>query len=213
MVGQFLEHLGARLDFALLQFRRDFDPLGLLARAIFERALQSQIDEAANLFAVPDRNLACDQRRHAHRLERRQEVADPAMGLVDAVDENDVRDAELVEHAQGRGGKRRTRRVGVDDDDRHVGDRHRPRAVGGEADRSGGVEDGELVAEIFEIIGVELGRSAALAGFGARIADAGAVGRRPQSVGGSGCEQHRFSQAGLSRAGGSHQRDHSGAFA
>ncbi len=74
------------------------------------------------------------------------------MGLVDAVDEDEVRDAELVERAQGRGGQRRTRRVGVDDDDRHVGNRQRPRAVGGEADRSGGVEDRELVAEIFEII-------------------------------------------------------------
>ncbi len=41
MVGQLLEHLGARLDLALLQLRRDFDPLGLLARAIFERAFQA----------------------------------------------------------------------------------------------------------------------------------------------------------------------------
>ena len=80
------------------------------------------------------------------------------------------------------------------------------------ADRAWDVEDGELVAEILEIVEVELGRAAALAAFRARIADAGAVGRRPEAVGGAGCEQHRFGKAGLSRAGGSHQRDYSSAF-
>ena len=102
--------------------------------------------------------------------------------------------------------------IGVDDDDGDVGDRQSLRAVGREADRSRDVEDGELVAEIAEIVEVEFGRSAALAGFGARIADAGAVGRRSEAVGGAGCEQHRFGKAGLSRAGGSHQRDYSSAF-
>ena len=109
-------------------------------------------------------------------------------------------------------GERRSRRIGIDDDDGDVGDRQRLRAVGRKADRSGHVEDGEIVAEIFEIVEVEFGRAAALARFRARIADAGAVGRRPQSVGGAGCEQHRFGKAGLSRAGGSHQRDYSSAF-
>ena len=90
MVGELFEHVGAGFDLALLELGRDFDPLGFLAGAIFERALQRQIDEAADLFAVPDRNLAGDQRRHAHRLKRREKVADAAVRLVDAVDENQV---------------------------------------------------------------------------------------------------------------------------
>ncbi len=73
------------------------------------------------------------------------------MRLVDAVDEDEVRDAELVERAQRRGGERRARRVGIDDDDRDVGDGQRPGAVGGKADRAGAIEDGERVAEIVEI--------------------------------------------------------------
>ena len=212
VVGELLEHMGARFDLALLKLRRDLDPLGFLARPIFERALQRQVDEAVHFLAVPNRNLAGDQRRYAHRLERGQEVADPAVGLVDAVDEDQMGDAELVERAQRRGGEGRPRRVGIDDDDRDVGDRQRPRAVGGKADRARAIEDCERVVEILEIVEVELGRAAALSRFRARIADAGAVGRRSQSIGGAGCEQHRLGKAGLSRAGGSHQRDHSGAF-
>ena len=137
MVGELFEHVGARFDLAILQVGRDFDPLGLLAGAVFERPLEREIDEAADFLAIPDRNLARDQRRDAHRLERGQEVADAAMGLVDAIDEDEVRDAELVERAKRRRGERRAGRVGVDHDDRDVGDRQRPRAIGREADRTG----------------------------------------------------------------------------
>src|SRR5205823_3091593 len=188
------------------------DPLGFLADAIFECPLEREIDEAADLLAVPDWNLAGDERRHAHRLERGQEVAHAPVRLVDSVDEDEMRNAELVERAERRGGERGSRRVGIDDDDGDIGNCKRPRSVGGEADRSRAVEDCELIAEIFEIVEVEFGRATALSAFRARIADAGAVGRRSQSVGGAGCEQYRFGKTGLSRAGGSHQRDYSGAF-
>ena len=47
MVGELFEHVGARLDLAILELGRDFDPLRFLAGAVFERALQGQIDEAA----------------------------------------------------------------------------------------------------------------------------------------------------------------------
>jgi hypothetical protein len=75
-------------------------------------ALQREVDEAGDLLAFPDRDLPRDQRRDAHRLQRRREVADAAARLVDAVDEDEVRDAELVERAQRRLGERRARRSG-----------------------------------------------------------------------------------------------------
>ena len=53
--------------------------------------------------------------------------------------------------AQRGGGERRARRVGIDDDDRDVGERQRARAVGGEADRAGAVDDREMIAEIVEM--------------------------------------------------------------
>jgi len=68
MIGKLFEHVGPGLDFAIVKVFRYLDPLRSLARAIFERPLQRQIDEARHLFAIPDRNLAGDQRRHAHRL-------------------------------------------------------------------------------------------------------------------------------------------------
>ena len=103
MVGELFEHVRPRLDLALLHLGGDLDPLGFLADAIFECALQGEVDEAADLLAIPDRNLPRDQRRHAHRLKRGQQVADAAVGLVDAVDEDEVRNAELVECTQGQG--------------------------------------------------------------------------------------------------------------
>ena len=151
MVGELFEHVGARFMLAVLKVRRDFDPLGRLPRLVFERIFEREVDESADLLAIPDRHLARDQRRYAHRLQRRQQVADAAMRLVDAVDEDEVRDAELVERAQRRRGERRAGRVGIDDHDRDVGDGEGFGAVGREADRTGAIEDGERVAEIVEI--------------------------------------------------------------
>src|SRR5205823_12219216 len=105
VIGELLEHMRARLDLALLQLGRNFDPLGFLADAIFERALEREIDEAADLLAVPNRNLAGDERGNAHRLERGQEVAHAPVRLVDPVDEDEMRDAKLIERAQRRGGE------------------------------------------------------------------------------------------------------------
>src|SRR5438309_1567134 len=99
-----------------------------------------------------------------------------------------MRDPELVQRAQRRCPERRTSRIRIDDDDGNVGDSQCLGAVGGKADRAGYVEDGEIVAEILEIVEVEFSRAAALARLLTRIADAGAVGRRPQSVGRAGCE-------------------------
>ena len=51
------------------------------------------------LLALADRNLPGDERRHADWLQGGQEIADPAVRLVDPVDEDEVRNAKLVESA------------------------------------------------------------------------------------------------------------------
>ena len=161
MVGQLLEHVGPRFGLALLNVGRHFDLLAILAGPVVERPLESEVDEAGHLLALADRDLAGDQRRDAHRLQSGEQVSDAAVRLVDSVDEHQMRDAELVEGSQGRGGKRSAGRVRVDDEDRHVGERQRPRSVSGEPDRSGAIDDGKRIAEIVEIVEVELGRAAA----------------------------------------------------
>ena len=207
MVGQLLEHLGARFGLALGDLGGQLDPLRRVARSILERPLQREIDEAGDLLAVSDRDLPRDQRRHAHRLQRRQQVADPPARLVDAIDEDHVRDAQLVEHPQARRGQRGARGVGIDHHDRHIGDRHRIRPVGGEPDRSGRVDDREAVAQIIEMHQIEFGRSAARPRFRAAVADGGSVGGRSLPRDRPAGEQQRLGQAGLARAGRSDQRD------
>jgi hypothetical protein len=99
---------------------------------------KSEVDEAADFLAVPDRNLPGDERRNAHWLKRGQKVSDAAVCLVDPVDEDQMGDAELVEHPESRRGKRRACRIWVHDDDRQIGCRDRARTVGGKADRARG---------------------------------------------------------------------------
>ena len=144
MIGKLFEHVRPRLDLALLHFGGDLDWLGLLAGAIFERTLEREVDEPADLLAIADGDLPSDQRRDADRLQRRKQVADSAVRLVDAVDEDEMRNAELIERPQRRGGERRTGGVRIDDDDRGVGDGQRSRPVGSEADRAGHIDDREL---------------------------------------------------------------------
>jgi hypothetical protein len=97
MIGQLFQHLVARFMLALLDIAGDVDLLGILAGQIMESAFQREIDEAGDPVAVADRDLPCDQRRHAGRLERGEEVADSSARLVDPVDEDDVWDPKLVE--------------------------------------------------------------------------------------------------------------------
>ena len=141
MIGELLEHVRTRFDLALLQLRGNFDPFGRFAGAIFESAFQREIDEAADLLAVPDRNLPGDERRNAHRLKGGQQVAHPAVRLIDTVNEDEMRNAELVERAERRRGERGSSWVGVDDHNGDVGNCERPRAVGGKADRAGAIDD------------------------------------------------------------------------
>src|SRR5689334_18396001 len=100
------------------------------------------------------------------------------MSLVDAVDEDEMRDTELIKRSQRGSSQRGAGRIGVDNDDCDIGDSERSRTIRREADRARHIDDGELIAKIFEIVEIEFGRAAALAAFGAGVPDAGAVGRR-----------------------------------
>jgi hypothetical protein len=133
------------------------------------------------------------------------------VGLVDPVDEDHVGDAQLVECSKRRSGERRSGRVGIDDDDGKVGERDGARTVGHESDRAGAVDQCEMVAQIIEIVEVELGRAAARARLGAGIADARSIGDEAVAVARPGRIEDSFGKAGFSRAGRSDQRDCSSA--
>src|SRR3546814_6662834 len=71
-------------------------------------AFQCQIDKAGDPLALAYRNLPRDQRRRAHRLERRQQLADRSARLVDAIDEDHMRHAQRLELPQRGFGERRS---------------------------------------------------------------------------------------------------------
>ncbi len=96
MVGQLLQHLVASFLLAALDFAGNVDLFAVLA-VVVERPLEGEVDEAGDPVAVTDRDLPGDERRNTDRLERGEEVADPTMSLVDSIDEENVRNALLVE--------------------------------------------------------------------------------------------------------------------
>ncbi len=191
MVGELLEHLAALELLAVGEVGGDLLLLGFLAGPVIISPLQRDIDEAGDLLALAYRDPARDQGRFRHRLQRLEQALDRAARLIDLVDEDHVRDAELLELAQRRLGEQSAVRIGIDHHQSEVGHRRAERAVGGEADRAGRVDQRIAVAHIVVMHQVELGRAAARARLGAGVADArsrpppspAARSRRPQKEG------------------------------
>ncbi len=91
------------------------------------------------------------------RLQRRQRVAHPAGQGVDAVDEDDVRQAGGVQRAQDLGGGEGTGGIGVADHHGEVGDGQGAGGLVAELDRSRTVDQRPGVAEIAAMGQAKLG--------------------------------------------------------
>jgi len=211
MVGELLHQVEPRRLFALGQVRRDVGWLGRLAGPVVKGPLQRDVDEAADLLAVPDRYLPGEEGLAAHRLERFEDALDAAARLVDLVDEDHVRDAEPLEHAERRLGEDGALRVRIDDDEREVRRGDAERAVRREADRARAIDQRISVAEKLKSHQVEFRGAAARAGFGARVADARSARDIALPVDRAGREEKGLGEAGLAGAAGSDERDGSGA--
>jgi len=96
-----------------------------------------------------DRNVAEDERNPARLLQRRQHVADAPLSLVDLVEEEDARHAEIVELAHDELQGRNLLFVRLGHDHREVaGGQHRL-GLEGEFDRAGTIDEGDLLAHEF----------------------------------------------------------------
>ena len=62
MIGKLFEHMGTRLGLPRLKVGGNVDALRLLARTVLERIFEGEIDEAVDLFSVPNGNLPSDER-------------------------------------------------------------------------------------------------------------------------------------------------------
>ncbi len=207
VAGELFQHVEAGVGLGLGEVAGDVDLLELLALAVDEGALQGEVDEAGDLVVLEDGQLAGDQRHAGGRLQGVEQLADVAVGLVDLVDEDGARHAQLVELGQQGPQQHRLVRIGVGDHQGHVGGGDGEVGFRLELHRPGAVEQGEALAHVVEGGHVQLDRLMACAGFGAGVAGgaAGLDGALP--VDGAGGEQQGLHQARLARADRSHQRD------
>ena len=131
------------------------------------------------------------------RLQHGERLADAHRGLVDLVEEQDARHAELFQFAQDHAQRRQLALVGLADDDRGVAERQHVARLMREFDRAGQVDEGVAVAQVID--GSDIGFDAGGVGarLGAAVADRGAVAHRTLPRQGTGAGENAFEQGGL----------------
>ena len=160
---------------------------------------------------LPDRDMAEDQRNAARLLKGLQRLADAAVGLVDLVEEEDVRDALVLEVLEDDLQGRDLFLVGLRDNDREIdaGD-HRLR-LEAELDRARTIKDGELVAHVFGFGDVYLDAHLVSPGLRRGIADGVLFRRCALSGHRSGPREDRFEERSLAAREWPHQCNAPGA--
>ena len=98
------------------------------------------------MIAVPDRNLAQQQRHARGRLQQLERLAHALVGLVDLVEEQEARDVQVFELAQDQLQLRHLLLVGLADHDRGIDRRQRRAHVVDEFDGAGAIDEGVAVA-------------------------------------------------------------------
>ena len=146
MVGELLQHREARFLLAVEIAAFQLHDFGRLVLAIDEGALQREIDETFDQFAVPDRNLPQHQRHARRRLQGRQRFADALVGAIDLVQKQKARNAQILELAQDDLQLRQLLLVRLADHDRGIDRGKRGAHVVRELDRAGTIDKGVAVA-------------------------------------------------------------------
>ena len=207
IVGQLLHHLEAGFLLALLDLFGDVHDFRLGPLAVDVGALQGQIDGAYGDAVLPDGHLAQHQRMRRGGLEIFQNLAHMALGLVDLVDEDDARQADLVQllenDLQGGG----LLRIGLHDDDGGVAAHQGGAGVLGELHRAGAVDEGVGVAQKIRGGGVELDAHAVGAGRLGGVADGRSVLDAALARNRAGAVKNGFQKGRLAALIGAHERD------
>ena len=202
-VGHLFQHMKPRLRLGVAQVAGNFHLCRGLVRPVDEGALQRQVDEAIDLFALPGRNLSGDQRRGADRGQGGEQVRQSAAGQVHLVDEQRMRHTQPFQFAQRRLQQAGLGGVGLGHHHRQIDGRQGGVQVGAEFQRTGAVDHAIAVPHELKAGEVQLDGVAAGAGLGAGIAHLVAADpslHRPGDL------QQGFHQGGLAAAGGAHER-------
>ncbi len=172
IVGEFFEHRISRLLFLGNGAGRHFDDAGRRRLAVDEGALEREIDESGGDAVLPHGNLTQQQRRSRRWLEHLQRLAQTSARLVDLVQKEDPRQAELLQFAQNHLQCGHLSRIGLAHHHGGVADRQREAHVMDEFDRTGAVEKSQAVAHVVDAGDVGLDAHCMAARFWTRIADA-----------------------------------------
>ena len=101
-VGQLLEHVEARVGLLRRQIAHQVYLLRGLARPIDEGPFQGEVYETSDLILLDQWDLARHQRRSGGLRQGRHEFVKAAARLVDAVDEDRMRDTAILQRLQDR---------------------------------------------------------------------------------------------------------------
>ena len=179
--------------------------------AIDVSALEREIDEAGDDIILPDRELAKHERLAARRLQHRHDVAHAGFGLVDLVDEEEMRNAAILELLKDELQRRYLLLVRLAHHDRCVAGRERVGSVGLKLDRTRAIEEGETVAEKIDGCRVELDAHAVMTRLIGSIADRISAGHRALAADRPGASEDGFEKRCLAAEIGANQCDAAGA--
>ena len=146
MVGERFQHREPRLDFPRLLVARDLGDLALGVFAPDVGALEREVDRADDSAVLAQRDLPQEQRRGTCRLQQLQRVAHAGGRLVDLVEEQDARHAEIVELAHDELQGRDLLLVGLGDHHGEIGSGEHGVRLEGELDGAGAVDEGQALA-------------------------------------------------------------------
>ena len=137
---------GRRFLLALGHIAGKLDDLGRRIGAVDEGALRGEVDEAGGDAFLPYRYLAQHQRAAARRLEHRDQLAQRDCRFIDLVEEQEVRDAAILELLQDDLQRRHAAGIRLAHDHGRIarGQGERPFVL--ELDRAWAVDEGEIVA-------------------------------------------------------------------
>ena len=171
VVGELLEHGEAGFRLPRPGLVGHVDHFARRVLAVDEGALEREIDVAGDGSILIDRDVAEDEGSATRLLQRRQRIANAALGLVDLVEEQDARDVLVLERLQDdlQGGDLLL--VGLGDDHGKIDRGQHALRLVGEFDRTGTVDEGDAVAHEVRLGDIHLDAHLMRTGFRRCIAD------------------------------------------
>src|SRR6202171_1079398 len=205
VIGELFQHREAGLLLAVEIASFEGYDFGRLVFAIDEGALQRQIDETRDQFAVPHRNVSQHQRNPRRRLQCRERLADALVGAVDLVEKQKARDRQILEFAQDKLKLRQLAFVGFAYHHRGIDRRDRGAHVVRELHRAGAIDKSVAVAHETCRGGGKADAHLVAAGLGAGIADRSSGVNAAGAGGRARARQYRFKKCGFTALEEAHQ--------